>query len=105
MIYRLMELLDIYPPAAVVKVGDTVPDILEGRNAGVWSVGVTHTGSDVGCTAAELAAMPEPERTEHARTAGRKLLAAGAHEVIRSAADLPALLDELARRLDRGEHP
>jgi phosphonoacetaldehyde hydrolase len=105
MIYRLMEMLDVYPPAAVVKVGDTVPDIQEGRNAGVWSVGVTDSGSEIGCTAAELAAMPEPERAERARAAGRKLLAAGAHEIIPSAADLPALLDELTRRLAAGARP
>jgi phosphonoacetaldehyde hydrolase len=105
MIYRLMELLDVYPPAAVVKVGDTVPDIQEGRNAGVWSVGVTHTGSEVGCTAAELVAMPEPERAERVRIAGRKLLEAGAHEIIPSAADVPKLLNELARRIALGARP
>jgi phosphonoacetaldehyde hydrolase len=105
MIFRLMELLDVCPPAAVVKVGDTVPDVDEGRNAGVWTVGVTHTGSEVGCTAAELAVMSEAERSERVGIAGRKLLVAGAHDVIRSAADLPALLDDLNRRLARGERP
>lgn len=105
MIFRLMELLDVYPPAAVVKVGDTVPDVAEGRNAGVWTIAVTHTGSDMGCTATELAAMPDAERMEKIETAGRKLLAAGAHDLIRSAADLPALLDDLNGRLARGERP
>jgi len=105
MVYRLMELLDVYPPAAVLKVGDTVPDIQEGRNAGVWTVGVTHTGSEVGCTAAELAAMPETELVERAGAAGRQLLAAGAHEIIPSAADLPAFLDEFTRRLALGARP
>src|SRR5205823_3265316 len=54
MIFRTMEALGVYPPALVVKVGDTVPDIAEGRNAGVWSVGVTRTGSEVGCTEEEF---------------------------------------------------
>jgi phosphonoacetaldehyde hydrolase len=105
MIFRLMEMLDVCPPSVVVKVGDTVPDIEEGRNAGVWTVGVTHTGNDVGCTAAELAALSGSERTERVAAAGRKLLAAGAHAVIPSAADVPALLDDLAGRLARGERP
>jgi phosphonoacetaldehyde hydrolase len=105
MIFRLMEMLDVCPPAAVVKIGDTVPDIEEGRNAGVWTVGVTHTGSDVGCTAAELAALPEWERAERVRAAGRRLLAAGAHDLIPSAAEMPTLLDRLGRRLARGECP
>jgi phosphonoacetaldehyde hydrolase len=105
MIFRLMELLDVCPPAAVVKVGDTVPDVDEGRNAGVWTVGVTHTGSEVGCTAAELAALLDHERTERIETARRKMLGAGAHHVIPSVADVPALIDDLNRRLARGERP
>jgi len=35
----------IYPPEAVVKVGDTKPDIGEGLNAGVWTVGLAKTGT------------------------------------------------------------
>jgi phosphonoacetaldehyde hydrolase len=105
MIFRLMEILDVCPPSAVAKVGDTVPDIEEGRNAGVWTIGVTHTGSEVGCTAAEFAALPQGERTERVESARNKLLAAGAHAVIPSAADVPALLDEIAIRYARGERP
>ena len=62
MIFRSMAALDVYPPSAVVKVGDTVPDIEEGLNAGAWSVGVTHTGSDVGMTAEQLASQPAEQR-------------------------------------------
>src|SRR5262249_48058679 len=105
MIFRLMEELDVCPPAAVVKVGDTVPDIEEGRNAGAWSVGVTHTGSEVGCTAEEFAALPDAERRERVAAAGHRLCAAGAHAVLGSAADVPALLDDLNDRLARGERP
>jgi phosphoglycolate phosphatase-like HAD superfamily hydrolase len=42
----VMKSLDIYPPAGVVKVGDTVKDIDEGNNAGAWTVGVYETGND-----------------------------------------------------------
>src|SRR5262249_32606034 len=105
MIFRLMAMMDVYPPAAVVKVGDTVPDVEEGRNAGVWTVGVTDTGSEVGCTAAEFAALPAAERAGRVAAARRTLLDAGAHAVIPSAAEVPALLDELAVRLARGERP
>lgn len=105
MIFRIMEEAGIYPPAAVVKIGDTVPDIEEGRNAGAWSVGVTHTGSTVGCSAEEFAAMPDEERFERVATAARQLVAAGAHAVISSAAEAPALVDLLTDRLRRGERP
>jgi phosphonoacetaldehyde hydrolase len=46
MIYEVMESLNIYPPASVVKVGDTSKDIAEGNNAGAWTVGVYETGND-----------------------------------------------------------
>ena len=59
MIFRIMETLRIYPPRAVVKIGDTVPDIGEGLNAGAVSIGVVSSGSEVGCTHEELAALPE----------------------------------------------
>jgi len=97
MIFRLMELTGVYPASAVVKVGDTVPDIEEGRNAGVWTVGVTETGSEVGLTLAEWQATAAPERKRLAAAAGEKLTGAGAHAVIDSVGELPALIDELEK--------
>jgi len=105
MIYRNMEALGVYPPAAVVKVGDTVPDIEEGLAAGVWSVGVARTGSDVGLTAEQLAALPAAERQARIDRARQKLVAAGAHAVIDSIADVPALVREIESRLAAGERP
>jgi phosphonoacetaldehyde hydrolase len=105
MIFRLMELTGVFPAAAVVKVGDTVPDIEEGRNAGVWTVGVTETGSEVGLTLDEWKAIPKFEQTRRADAAGEKLRRAGAHAVIGSVAELPALLEELESRIRGGERP
>lgn len=105
MIFRIMEALDVYPPAAVVKVGDTAPDIAEGRNAGVWSVGVTHTGSFVGCTAEELAALSNRERDARVANAQKKLLDAGAHFVIGTVVDLPELIERIDKKLQQGERP
>ncbi len=96
MTFRIMEALSIYPPAAVMKVGDTIPDIEEGLAAGAWSVGVTSSSSEVGCTEEELAGLPGAERCQLLGGARAKLLAAGAHAVIDSLTELPALLDEIA---------
>jgi phosphonoacetaldehyde hydrolase len=105
MIFRHMETLNIFPPAAVLKIGDTVPDILEGRNAGAWSVGVTHSSSGVGLTEAELAALPEDERRKRIEAVRELLLNAGAHDVIDTIADVPALLDRINARLALNEKP
>jgi len=105
MIYRIMETLDIYPPAAVVKIGDTVPDIAEGLSAGAWSVGVSRTGSEVALTAEELSALPEHSQRERIDRAAKTLSQAGAHAVIESIADVPALIAQLETRLAAGERP
>jgi phosphonoacetaldehyde hydrolase len=98
MIFRHMERLGAYPPSAVVKVGDTPVDMAEGRNAGAWAVGVTASGSLVGCSAEEWSALPGPERLTRCDSARRALLAAGAHAVLGSLEGLPALIDDLGQR-------
>jgi phosphonoacetaldehyde hydrolase len=98
MMFRIMETIGVYPPSAVVKVGDTVLDIEEGRNAGVWSVGITRSSSLVGCTEEELAALSEPQRRAKLDDARRRCLNAGAHAAIDSLADLPSLLDQFPVR-------
>jgi phosphonoacetaldehyde hydrolase len=105
MMFRLMQELGVYPPAAVVKVGDTVPDVEEGRNAGAWSVAVLRTGSEVGCTEDEWEALKAEERRERLAAARRKLMAAGAHAAIDTLAELPPLIADLSERLRKGEKP
>jgi phosphonoacetaldehyde hydrolase len=105
MVFRVMQELGVYPPAAVVKVGDTVPDIHEGLNAGAWSVGVTRTGSEVGCTEDEWTALDRGEQQARLERARLQLLAAGAHTVVESLAELPALVADLSERLRHGERP
>lgn len=105
MLFRVMEALGVYPPSAVVKVGDTIPDIAEGLAAGAWSVGVLRTGSEVGCTEDEWAALGTGEKAARLECARRKLLAAGAHAVIETLAELPAVIADISDRLNRGEKP
>jgi phosphonoacetaldehyde hydrolase len=91
--------------AAGVKVGDTVSDILEGLNAGMWTVGVSATGNEIGLRAAELKALPAHERTQRLAHARDTLHNAGAHYVIDSVRDLPPVLKEIELRLTHGERP
>ncbi len=46
MIFENMKRFDVYPPRAVVKVGDTPSDIEEARNAGVWAVAVLESSNE-----------------------------------------------------------
>jgi len=90
---------------AAVKVGDTESDIQEGLNAGMWSVGVSATGNEVGMSAAEWEALREDERARLATHACEKLRAAGAHYVIERVSLLEPVLEGIDARLAAGERP
>jgi len=81
-----------------VKVDDTTPGILEGRRAGMWTVGLTLSGNLAGLTEAEWRAADARRLQELRQRASRELLAAGAHLVIDTIADLPGALRQLAER-------
>lgn len=105
MLFRVMQQLDIFPPACVVKIGDTVSDIEEGVHAGCWSLGVTMTGSEVGLSRKDWEALDEAGQRDRLAAASRKLTGAGAHYVIPSLSDLPATIDHIEARLETGEKP
>lgn len=105
MIYRAMNELDVYPPAAVVKVGDTKPDIQAGLNAGVWTVGVAQAGNEVGLSESELHALPLEEQTRRVAKAKVTLAHEGAHFVGNTVANLPEIIEQLEECLCRGERP
>jgi len=83
---------------ACIKVDDTAPGIEEGRNAGMWCVGVSLSGNEVGLTEEALAALPPPEVAALRQAAEKRLIDAGAHLVIDSVADLPRAIEEIERR-------
>ncbi len=97
--------LGVYPMEACVKIGDTVPDIAEGLNAGMWSVGVVMTGNEIGMSERELAAADAGLVAAKRDRAYAKLAQAGAHYVVDGIADIPAILDAIDTRLAAGERP
>ncbi len=105
MIYRLMERLQVYPPRRVVNVGDTVVDMETSANAGVWAIGVSRTGNLCGLSQPEFARLEDEDGVNLVAAARRSLLAAGAHYVVESVAELPPVIDAVDDRLRRGESP
>ncbi len=97
--------LRAYPPALVVKVGDTIPDIEEGLNAGMWTVAVALTGNELGLTAEELAALSQDELETRRERAHLRLADAGAHYVIDGIGSLPLVLEDIEERLADGYLP
>jgi phosphonoacetaldehyde hydrolase len=105
MMYKCFLDLDVWPAASTVKVDDTEVGIAEGVAAGSWTVGVALSGNAAGLSRDDLEALSPDERDSLRLTASRKLLRSGAHFVVDSVADLPAVLDEIEGCLARGERP
>lgn len=107
MVIQNMVNLQVFPPAAVVKIGDTLPDIGEGLNAGVWTIGLARTGNEMGLSDEGVAQLaPEELEAKLARARGR-LAREGAHYVyvVDAIAETPPVIDEIEERLRRGDRP
>jgi phosphonoacetaldehyde hydrolase len=105
MIFKNMEHLKICPPSVVVKLGDTIADVEEANNAGVWSLAVVESSSLVGKSQSDLEAMPAKNRNALIRQVSKKLVDAGAHSVINNLSELPAALEQIELRLEKGQLP
>jgi phosphonoacetaldehyde hydrolase len=103
MCYRLAIDLHIYPLHACVKIGDTDSDIAEGRNAGMWTIGVTRSGNSVGLSDEEWSRLSSAEQERLLAVAEQELRSAGAHYTAESVAHVLPLLDEISQRISRGE--
>ncbi len=97
--------LGIYPMEAIVKVGDTLPDIEEGLNAGMWTIGLAKTGNEIGLNEQEIADLPQDILEAKLTQAYTRMYQTGAHYVVDGIWDVPPILDLIDERLQRGERP
>ena len=100
MIYQNLCRLDVPSPRSAVKVGDTIADIREGRNAGAWSVGVILGSNEMALTAAEAAALAPEELRRRMGDVRLRMYAAGADYVIDDITELPALIECIDSRME-----
>ncbi|MEO7911971.1 MAG: phosphonoacetaldehyde hydrolase, partial [Roseiflexaceae bacterium] len=105
MIFQNAAQLGVYPMAALVKVGDTLPDIEEGLNAGTWTIGLSRSGNELGLPEHEAAALDSRLLAEKLMQIEHRLRQAGAHYVVETIADVPPILDAIEARLRQGERP
>ena len=92
MIFRNMEALDIKKVRRVLKVGDTISDIKEGRNAGVWSAGIVVGSSEMGLSLEEYEALSKEEKDRKCDEVAQKFIEAGADKVFYTIEDLAEYL-------------
>ncbi len=92
-------------PKECIKIGDTVSDIAEGRNAGMWTIGVTRTGNMVGLSETEWLALDAAGRSQMLEAASAALVMAGADATAESVAECLPEVTRLAARAEAGERP
>jgi len=102
MIYRNCEKMNVFPLNQMVKIGDTVADIEEGINAGMWTIGLTKSGNELGLSLSD-AQKADPiwlqEKIAHAR---HRLLDAGADFVAEGVWECLPILEEIDLQIESG---
>ncbi len=97
--------MGVFPMNQMVKIGDTIADIQEGLNAGMWTIGVTKSGNEVGMSW-DTINETDPDLIETlVNKAATKLMDAGAHFVCEGIWECYQILLEIDNRISKGEHP
>ncbi|MCA9418003.1 MAG: phosphonoacetaldehyde hydrolase, partial [Candidatus Omnitrophica bacterium] len=66
---------------------------------------ITKAGNEVGLSKTEVESMDPEQLAVRIERAENRLLAAGAHFIIKTMEEVPSILDEINRRLAAGERP
>jgi len=106
MVFRNLDLMNISDVKSVVKCDDTVSGIGEAQNAGCWGVGLVRYSNYMNINSREEeASLSEADIAARMAKTRDILVKAGAHYVVDSLVDLPAVIADINARLARGEKP
>ncbi len=106
MVYKNLDMMDVHPIQSVIKVDDTVSGIGEALEAGCWGVGVSLYSNYMDVDSlADAESLSDEEMARRLDHTNEILQKAGAHYVIDSLADIEPVIEDVNRRLARGERP
>ena len=106
MVYRNLDLMDVRPIQSVVKVDDTVSGVGEALEAGCWGVGIARYSNYMDIDSmAHLESLSEAEIDRRLNATREILRKSGAHYVIDTFDQMPAVVADVNQRLARGERP
>lgn len=98
MCYKNAMELCVYPMNHMIKVGDTVSDMKEGRNAGMWTVGVILGSSELGLTEEEVENMDPLELREKIEVVRNCFVENGAHFTIETMQELENVIEHIEKQ-------
>ena len=105
MIYSNAIQLKAYPLHRVIKIGDTIADIAEGKNAGCWTIGLALSGNALGLTKSEINELDFSTKDTLFKNARDQLFKAGADYVVDSIADCGTIIESIALRIRDNHRP
>ena len=100
MIFENMKQLAISDVRNVIKAGDTISDIKEGKQAGVISVGILEGSSEMALTQEEYEALDAKQQQQLCEKLSARYLEAGADYVIQNLSELGSLIHELEKKAE-----
>jgi phosphonoacetaldehyde hydrolase len=95
--------LQVYPMGAIVKIGDTISDIEAGLNAGMWTIGLTQSGNELGISEQEASQLSEQEMKAKTDSIADRYRDAGAHFVAAGIWEVLPVIEKINTFLARGE--
>lgn len=100
MLHQNLAALDVQDTRSVIKVGDTIIDILEGLHAGCWSIGVIKGSSLLGLNEAEVSSISSDDLDQKMNHVKQQMMAAGADFVIETISELPLIIDIIQQKIN-----
>lgn len=88
-----------------MKVGDTISDMKEGVNAGVWTVGVIVGSSEMGLSLNEYTSLPELDKQNLISKTADTFMKNGADFTVKTIEELPELIDTINLLISEGKRP
>lgn len=97
MVFKNLETLKVGSVNAAIKVGDTVPDIKEAKNAGLLSVGIIEGSSIMGLAQDEYENLSAEQKSAELQRVKKVYEDCGADYVILNMSELCNLIDEIEK--------
>jgi len=101
MIHYIMRKFDIDDPKKIIKVGDTLVDIEEGKNANVQTVGIVEGSSLMGLSQVEFDDLNNEEQISKRNEVKRRFESVNADFVIDTIFDLVQIIEYLNESMDK----
>lgn len=105
MCYLNAQKLNVFPMHHMIKIGDTIADLEEGLNAGMWTICLTLSGNEVGLSAEEVEASQASEIKMKVNSAKNKFMSAGAHFTAEGIWDCLPIIELINEKINHGEKP